>query len=560
MQRKAEAWKNFNDAAVINMVVDKMPELAQAFATQLAGIDKINIIEMGNGNGRPVRAVSGKVMGTVGGGMTAMLAMLKDQFGVDIARLMEAKTEAAAIEAEKRAGKRPAVTQPSKKRSGLAGFGEQPRDQVSHGPGQFDPTKTASVVARRRRCCAAVARLVDRSRLRSASGPPMIIVAAVFGLVIVIWWLFFSRAPWLERLGAIALMVVAVAATSLFVHESVANGMMGFMLFVYSIPVLSLALVAWAVASRRFSTGLRRASMVAAIVLACGTMTLIRTNGLTGDADSDLEWRWTPTPEQRLLAEPATSLSTLLGAGPRRSRPLRHPLRRLRRYPMSERRAPVAAAPEKPPPQLLKDPARATTDAAWPGFRGPERDSVVRGVRIETDWSRTPPVELWRRPIGPGWSSFAVRGDRMFTQEQRGDDEVVSAYNVNTGKPVWRHRDAARFWESNAGAGPRATPTLSNGRVYTLGGTGILNALDARDGSVVWSRNAAADTGSKVPALGHRELAVGRRRRRDRGDGRRTRRLRRRHRKAALVRPEGRAMATARRSCRRSMESCRSCS
>ena len=51
LQSKAEAWKNFNEAAVINMVVDKMPELAQAFATQLAGIDKINIIEMGNGHG-----------------------------------------------------------------------------------------------------------------------------------------------------------------------------------------------------------------------------------------------------------------------------------------------------------------------------------------------------------------------------------------------------------------------------------------------------------------------------------------------------------------------------
>ena len=51
LQRKAEAWKKFNEAAVINMVVDKMPEMAQAFATQLAGIDKINIIEMGNGSG-----------------------------------------------------------------------------------------------------------------------------------------------------------------------------------------------------------------------------------------------------------------------------------------------------------------------------------------------------------------------------------------------------------------------------------------------------------------------------------------------------------------------------
>jgi flotillin len=100
LQRKAEAWKNFNDAAVLNMVVEKMPELAQAFATQLAGIDKINIIEMGNGHGGSGGVA--KVMGTVGGGVTAMLAMLKDQFGVDIARLMEAKTEAMTAESEKK--------------------------------------------------------------------------------------------------------------------------------------------------------------------------------------------------------------------------------------------------------------------------------------------------------------------------------------------------------------------------------------------------------------------------------------------------------------------------
>ncbi len=104
LQKKAEAWKNFNEAAVINMVVEKMPELAQAFATQLAGIDKINIIEMSNGSGGS--GGIGKVMSTVGGGMTAMLSMLKDQFGIDVARLMQAKADAAAEEAEKRAAKR----------------------------------------------------------------------------------------------------------------------------------------------------------------------------------------------------------------------------------------------------------------------------------------------------------------------------------------------------------------------------------------------------------------------------------------------------------------------
>nr|MCU0223678.1 flotillin family protein [Acidobacteriota bacterium] len=98
LQRKAEAWKQFNEAAVLNMIVEKMPELAQAFATQLAGIDKINIIDMGGGAGGAGGV--GRVMSTVGGGMSAMLEMLRDQFGIDVAKLVQAKTDAAAAEAE----------------------------------------------------------------------------------------------------------------------------------------------------------------------------------------------------------------------------------------------------------------------------------------------------------------------------------------------------------------------------------------------------------------------------------------------------------------------------
>src|SRR5262244_3738451 len=63
-------------------------------------------------------------------------------------------------------------------------------------------------------------------------------------LVVLVWWLFFSRAPWIERVGAIALIVVLVAATKRVVHPSIAGGMMGMMLPIFSIPVLSLALVA----------------------------------------------------------------------------------------------------------------------------------------------------------------------------------------------------------------------------------------------------------------------------------------------------------------------------
>src|SRR5690349_21016205 len=84
-----------------------------------------------------------------------------------------------------------------------------------------------------------------------------VIGGVVGGLAVMLWWLFFSRAPWSERVGAIVLMVLALLVTLRVVHPSIANGMMGMMLPIYSIPVLSLALVAWAVASRRLSGGLR---------------------------------------------------------------------------------------------------------------------------------------------------------------------------------------------------------------------------------------------------------------------------------------------------------------
>ena len=299
--------------------------------------------------------------------------------------------------------------------------------------------------------------------------PVVVPEALIFGmlggvvgaLAILVWWAFFSRAPRLERWGVIALMMVAMVATRLILHKSIAGGMMGMMFPLYGVMSVSIALVFGAVLSRRLADRPRRAVLAASILLACGAWALVRTGGITGDADSDLAWRWSQTPEERLLAqgdEPAARQS-----------------------------APVSAA---------------AAGADWPGFRGPQRDGVVRGVRIVTDWSASPPVELWRRPVGPGWSSFAVGGNRLYTQEQRGEHEVVACYSATTGEPVWTHRDAARFYESNAGAGPRGTPTLSGGRVYTLGATGILNALDARDGAVVWSRNAAADTQTKIPGWG----------------------------------------------------------
>jgi len=317
------------------------------------------------------------------------------------------------------------------------------------------------------------------------------------GLLIVVWWAFFSRATWIDRLGAILLMVVALFATKrILLDASIATGAMGFLFFIYAIPVLSVAFVVWAVATRRLSDGVRRATMVATILLACGGWALLRTNGFSGEFVSDFAWRWAPTAEERLLVHASDKPAPIPPAPAAAKIPEPTALPPAPAAAKTSGELVVARAAHEPAPTVAK------LVADWPGFRGLHRNDVIPGVRIETDWTASPPVEMWRRPIGPGWSSFAVHGNLLYTQEQRGSDEVVACYNLTTGEPVWRHSDAARFWESNAGAGPRATPTLSNGRVYTLGATGILNALDGGSGAVVWSRNAASDTGVKVPGWG----------------------------------------------------------
>ncbi len=322
----------------------------------------------------------------------------------------------------------------------------------------------------------------------------------VGGLAVLAWWLFLSRAPWPDRLGGAVLMPLALFVTSRLVHESIATGAQGMLLTILAPPGLGAAFVVWAVTTRHLSVGLRRTTMVATILLACGVWAFVRTGGVTGSYSSDLHWRWTKTPEERLLAQSSDGRTAMeppgLREAPESSRPPDKPV--------DER--PAGKIIDKPviPPYAAVGvvPATAGEGADWPGFRGPRRNDIIPGVRIKTDWTLSPPVALWRRPVGPGWSSFAARGGLLYTQEQRGSDELVSCYRLSNGEPVWTHRDKARFYESNGGPGPRATPALGNGRVYTLGATGILNALDAAGGAVVWTHNASSDAGTKVPLWG----------------------------------------------------------
>lgn len=143
-----------------------------------------------------------------------------------------------------------------------------------------------------------------------------------------------------------------------------------------------------------------------------------------------------------------------------------------------------------------------TTPLDVPEFLGVGRIPVFRGINLETDWTKNPPTELWRQPIGEGYGSFAVVGEFAVTQQQRDEEELVVCYHWPTGKARWVHSDKARYEFNVAGIGPRSTPTIHKGKVYTVGATGILNCLDGKDGRLIWSHRFITENNGKVPTWG----------------------------------------------------------
>lgn len=269
-----------------------------------------------------------------------------------------------------------------------------------------------------------------------------------------LWWLFASRTPLLDRFVGLGVFLAGAGA---IVFSQQTSGR-GAMLLALALPALTYGLVIVLVLTYALRWPVRRWVLVAFLAAGAATFCAMRVDSIGGDLAPVTAWRWTPTAAVRSAALPHLDTQR------------------------------TAMLPEQ-------------ADAAdWPAFRGARRDGRVSGVRISSDWSN-PPRELWRREIGSAWSSFILVGDYLFTQEQRGAEELVSCYEADTGAPVWHNRIAAEF-EDAMGLGPRATPTFADGRLYTLGGTGILQCLDAATGESLWQRDVALDAGTRVPGYG----------------------------------------------------------
>jgi outer membrane protein assembly factor BamB len=135
----------------------------------------------------------------------------------------------------------------------------------------------------------------------------------------------------------------------------------------------------------------------------------------------------------------------------------------------------------------------------FPRYRGSALDGVAHGPRLDTDWSSHPPRELWRHPCGGGYAGFAVAGNSLVTIEQWGADEAIVCYDRATGRQRWAHLYPAAFVQSEpmGGDGPRATPTISDGDVFSVGAQGDLMRIDGSTGKPRWAVNILADSKAK---------------------------------------------------------------
>jgi len=161
----------------------------------------------------------------------------------------------------------------------------------------------------------------------------------------------------------------------------------------------------------------------------------------------------------------------------------------------------LAVAPPTPASPPV-DPAPRAPAGSYPQFLGPQRNGILPGPALSTNWIQTPPRVVWRQPIGPAWSGFVVSGGRALTQEQQGPEEQVTCYEASTGRRLWTHADPERYATTIAGEGPRATPTIAGDRVFTLGALGRLNALDLASGRRLWTRSLTNDAATGIPEWG----------------------------------------------------------
>jgi outer membrane protein assembly factor BamB len=277
----------------------------------------------------------------------------------------------------------------------------------------------------------------------------------VCGVLLLVWWLLASRAPWRVKLYGLGLGVILGGLSIL-----IADWSLRFYLILWGLSATAGVLVLFWAVSRGLARRPRAIGGVTCVIVALLPWLVLRSDGAQGEGMPDFNWRWASRPEERARAYFAEHGNT----GGRAS-------------------------------------AIALQPGDWPGFRGPNRDSAVPDVHLVA-WDRKSPRKLWDHPVFPGWSSFCMVGDYLFTQEQRDEEETLVCYRAADGQEVWTHREKARFQEQMGGPGPRATPTFHDGKLYAFGATGLLLCVRPETGERLWATNVTEDLGATGPVFG----------------------------------------------------------
>src|SRR5688572_28203937 len=158
----------------------------------------------------------------------------------------------------------------------------------------------------------------------------------------------------------------------------------------------------------------------------------------------------------------------------------------------------VALSRVPPASVLLAILLAAPASAQWPQWGGKDRNFQSSATGLADAWPEAGPRRLWERPLGAGYSSIVADGGLLYTMYRSGEDEVVVALGAKTGATEWEHKVRTTRWKEP----PNSTPVVAGDRIYTLGYTGILSALDKSSGKLAWSHDLIEEYGAKCPQFG----------------------------------------------------------
>lgn len=134
----------------------------------------------------------------------------------------------------------------------------------------------------------------------------------------------------------------------------------------------------------------------------------------------------------------------------------------------------------------------------WPQYRGPNSNGISAETGINKNWAVKPPKLLWKVDMTDGgYSGPAVANGILYIIDHNGDQDIVRALSMADGSEVWTYKYTEAKPVDHGFT--RSTPTVKGGRVYTMSRLGLACCLDAKTGKVVWTRDLAADFGSKRP-------------------------------------------------------------